>query len=128
MLPMVSKAVGVSESPGSKTPPPTVTEPTIVPVPPNMPPFTLTAPSTVPDPVWLLINSAPSVIVVPPVYTLAAVSVRAPVPFLVREPKPRTIPVNVVLKLLLPFVRLLLPRNTNPSPSREPIVVLGSSL
>ena len=46
---------------------PTVTAPAMIPLPPNVPAFTLTAPVPVPDPFRLLTNRIPLEMVVPPV-------------------------------------------------------------
>src|SRR5882762_7501417 len=75
------------------------------------------------------ICNTPPLILVLPVYVLAPVSSSVPVPILFNEPPvpPFTppswiMPEKVVLRLLLPTVRLLAPKKTFPSPSTEPTV------
>jgi hypothetical protein len=84
-----------------------VTEPLIVPVPPNVVPlpFTVTLPDPVPDPVVLLTNSVPALTVVPPEYIFAPLSRNVLVPVLIR------------LTLCPPSCSLIIPLNvTRPEP------------
>src|SRR5439155_26988190 len=109
-------------------PVPTVTAPAIMPLPPSQPPLTCTGPLPVREPPMLLTISLPRLIVVPPVYVFLWLRTSLPVPTLVSAPpeSPEITPENFVLRLLLPTVRLLAPRNTVPLPSIEPIVTPGA--
>ena len=55
------------------------------------------------------------------------VRVRVPVPVFVSPPVSRITPEKVVLWLLLPMVRVLVPSKNEPTPASEPIVMPGAA-
>ena len=87
-------------------PVPIVTAPDIMPLPPKVPAFTFTVPFPVADPLLLLAISTPALTVDPPFWVLAPVRVSVPVPALMRVPASCITPEKVVLRLLLPTLKV----------------------
>ena len=104
----------------------------MMPLPPSLPPLTCTGPLPVPESVCFDHKSAAfngrasgiGVSLTENQFARPDFGQRAAAPPLARHPE--ITPEKFVLRLLLPTVRFLAPRNTRPSPSMEPTVTPGA--
>ena len=107
-------------------PVPIVTGPAMIPLPPRVPVFTLSAPVPVAEPLLLPAFKIASAHCSHPGVGVRAAQGEGAGAALGQTPLSWITPEKVVLWLLLPMVRLLVPRKTEPAPANDPMVTPGA--